>query len=96
MSMIEFANAVALTGSDQAAAATPAFYCGLVIRETAAGSALVKVYDNASAATGTLLDIVALTANQVLATVLAVPVRAANGIYIDVVSGAVEGSVRIG
>lgn len=69
-------------------------YDGLVIRETAAGTALVKLYDNASAASGTLVDIISLAANGVATSIHRV--RFQNGLFVDVVSGSVEGSVFLG
>lgn len=87
-------SAIALTGSDQAAHARANQFLGITVRETAGSTAAVRVYDNASAASGTILAVVALAANA-SQTVWFGPagVRAANGIYVDIVSGAVEGSV---
>lgn len=69
-------------------------YDGLIIRETAGATALVKLYDNPSANSGTLVDIVSLAANGVANSIRCV--RFQNGLYVDVVSGAVEGTVFLG
>ena len=88
------ATAVALTGSDQAAHARPNQFLGITVRETAGSTAAVRVYDHASAASGTILTTVALAANA-SSTLWFGPagIRAANGVYVDIVSGAVEGAV---
>lgn len=91
-----FCQAVALTGSDQVVSATPSHLMGVTVRETAGSTAAVRVYDNASAASGTILAVVALTANASQTIDFAVPVRAIAGLYVDIVSGTVEGSVRHG
>lgn len=89
-------RAIALTGSDQVAYASRAIYCGFSLRETAGSTAAVRVYDNASAASGTLLDTISLAANESAREDYAAGLQAENGIYIDIVSGTVEGSVRLG
>lgn len=89
---------VALTGSDQAVRASGCTYHGFTIRETSGVAvAVVNIYDNASAASGTLLDTISLAANEsAREDYLPQGIRAGNGIYVDVVSGAVAGSVRVG
>jgi hypothetical protein len=93
-------SAVALTGADQAVRSGACTYHGFSLRETAGATAVVRIYDGTSAA-GTLLDSVALSANESAREYYPVEdsrggIRAASGIYIDVVSGAVEGSLRVG
>jgi hypothetical protein len=88
-------GAVALTGSDQAVSAKPAIYAGFVIRETAGAVAVVRLYDNPSAASGTLIDDVALAANESAREFYPNGIWAATGIYVKIVSGAVEGSIRV-
>ncbi|GLY55216.1 hypothetical protein [Lentzea sp. NBRC 102530] len=91
------ATAIALTGSDQVVSARPAFYRGAAISETAGSTAVVRIYDNASAASGTLLATIRLAANETFDVLFdGFGVRAVSGIYVDVVSGAVEGSIRLG
>lgn len=88
--------AVALTGSDQAVRAAPCGYGGFTIRETAGSSALVRIYDNASAGSGTLLDEIGLNPSESAREYYPDTIVAQAGIYVDVVSGAVAGSVRVG
>jgi hypothetical protein len=90
-------RSTALTGSDQAVRATACWYRGFVAVETgAAATATVRVYDNASAASGTLIG----AANLAISGSVDVhcdPVWCENGIYVDVGgSGTVAGSVRVG
>ncbi|MFG3709209.1 hypothetical protein ACGF7U_31385 [Micromonospora sp. NPDC047670] len=89
------ATPVALTGAGQVIAAGPAVYRGYSISATAA--ATVRIWDHDSAASGTLLDTVAVPAGaSVSAWYGDGGLRAARGVYVEVVSGTVEGSVRIG
>jgi hypothetical protein len=86
-----------LNGADQVAAAAPAAYKGFSIRETAGATAIIRIYDNASAASGTLLDTIRLAANESAREWYGPGgIDALNGIYVDIVSGAAEGSVRVG
>lgn len=91
------ASPVALTGSDQTLAAQGnGVYAGYTVRETAGSTAVVRIYD-ALSATGTLLDSISLAANESKnAWYGHGGIRYATGVYVDIVSGAVEGSVRIG
>lgn len=90
-----YARSVALTGSDQAVLASPGVYRGVCLRETAGSTAAVRLYDNASAASGTLIGAFSLAANGSVDVVYD-GIYVTNGVYADVISGAVEGSVRIG
>jgi len=88
---------VPLTGSDQAVRVTSGIYRGMTVRETTgAAGAVLRVYDNASAATGTLLQTIALGNGESFNALHYVGIWASDGIYVDVISGAVEGSVYIG
>lgn len=88
---------VALTGSDQAVRAFQAYYRGFTIRETSgSATALVRIFDNASAASGTVLDEIALNSGESAREWYESGVWATSGIYVDVVSGAVAGSIRVG
>lgn len=92
-----FANAVALTGSDQAVATTRTFYRGFTIRETSgSASAVVTIYDHASAASGTILEEIMLNPSESSREWYETGIWASNGVYVDVVSGSVAGSVRVG
>jgi hypothetical protein len=92
------AHPVALTGSDQALRAVgPGVYRGFAIRETAGAVATIQIYDNASAATGTLLDTIRLAANESAREWYGNDgIWFQNGVYVKIVAGTVEGSVRVG
>lgn len=91
-------RATALTGADQVVSAGPALYGGFTIRETSGSAgAVVRVFDNASAAAGTVLDEIALTAGESAREYYGGGgIFAAAGIFVNVVSGTVSGSVRVG
>jgi hypothetical protein len=92
-----FANAIALTGSDQAVSATRVYYRGFTIRETSgSAAAVVVIYDHASAASGTVLEQITLNPSESTREWYETGIWASNGVYVDVVSGAVAGSVRVG
>lgn len=88
----------ASTGADQAVADAAGFYRGFTLRETTgAAPATVVIYDNASAASGTILEEITLLAGESAREWYGVPgIPTLNGIYVDVVSGAVAGSIREG
>jgi hypothetical protein len=86
---------VALTGSDQAVRATEAIYAGFTIRETSgSAAAVVVIYDNASAASGTIIEQIGLAQGESAREYYLNGIWCVNGIYVDVVSGAVAGSIR--
>lgn len=87
---------VVLTGADQAVSAVPLIYHGFALRETAGAIATVRIYNNASAAAGTLLETIQLSANESAREFYAKGIRADVGIYVKIVAGTVEGSVRVG
>jgi hypothetical protein len=93
-----YAHAVALTGSDQAVMTTAAAFRGYTVIETGGSStATVRIYDNASAASGTLIGAVNLAAGGSADLSIFGGQWCKNGIYVDVGgSGTVAGSVRIG
>lgn len=93
---MSYARSIPLTGADQAVRATASVYRGFTIRETAGAAAVVRIFDNASAASGTVLEEISLAANESARECYGAGIWAENGIYVDVVSGAVAGSVRIG
>lgn len=84
-------------GATQIVATGPGVYCGLVVRETSGGAMVLRIWDNASAASGTLLDVVVLAANARTETFTSIlPLRYTNGVFIERVSGTnYEGSVRL-
>jgi hypothetical protein len=95
------ATPVALTGNDQqvwpasGAAQAVGTYKGVTLRETAGAAAVVRIYDGTSAA-GTLLDTIALAASQSVSLDYPEGIAVRTGIYVSKVSGAFEGSVRLG
>lgn len=90
-------RSIALTGSDQAVRTAAGWYRGYTVVETGgADTATVRIYDNASAASGTLIGAANLAAGG-SADVHCDPVWCENGVYVDLGgSGTVAGSVRIG
>lgn len=78
-------NSSGLKTSDAAVLASPGWFCGVEIVTDGTNAATVIVYDNASAASGTVLfkGTVAGASNFGGAT-YDIPVRAPNGIYVDV------------
>lgn len=89
------ANAVSVTATG-AVSAAPCSLRGASIRDTSGATNTIRLYDNASAASGTILLTVQLAANASIPP-LSIPngIRAVNGIYLSA-SGAVEGSVWVG
>lgn len=80
--------------SDVQVAATGIFaISGFLISETAGATAVVKVYD-ALTATGNPIIRVNLAANETAGANFIPPIRINVGVYIDIVSGAVEGNLR--
>jgi hypothetical protein len=92
-----FDVAVALTGgASQIVRNGPTIYKGIIVRDTGAGC-LIRVWDNASAASGTIIDIVNLGAAGVSPTPNNINLWCQNGVFIERVSGTTyEGSVRLG
>ena len=91
------ARSIALTGADQAVRTGPGIFRGYTVVETGGASpATVRIYDHASAASGTLIGAVNLPAGG-SADVHCDGVWCENGIYVDTGgAGTVAGSVRIG
>lgn len=79
---------------------TAGTYYGLSVRDTASSGAVIRVWDNASAASGTLLETVKVAASSSFNIQYNVEdnsggIRAVNGIYFELVSGTIEGSIRV-
>ncbi len=90
------ATATAVTGSG-VVLASAGTYRGFTLRETSGtAGAVVRIYDNASAASGTLLDEIALNPSESAREWYESGIAAVNGVYVKIVSGAVAGSVRLG
>jgi hypothetical protein len=93
--MDEVVLPVQLTASDQQVAAGRTKYWGMVVRETAGSTAVVRVYDGTSAA-GILIDTVALAALDEGPTAIHIGIQCMTGVFVDIVSGTVEGAIFIG
>lgn len=79
-----------------ALSATSVTFCGYSLRETAGSAAVVRVWDNASAASGTLLATIGLAASASETKYFGEEgIRAENGVFLQTVSGAVEGCVYV-
>ena len=89
------AIAVAVTG-DAVISAHRTTFVGLSVRNATGAANTVSLYDNASAASGTVIAVVDLVATVGHAWI-AVPcgVRCENGLYLDS-TGAITGSVWVG
>jgi hypothetical protein len=92
--MSNFVTPVPLTGADQTVATGPSFYAGICVRETAGAAAQLRIFDN-TANSGTLLDTIALVANESLSLDYPRARRAGLGIRVDILAGTVEGSVMV-
>lgn len=89
-----FAFPTKISGSSQALITTPVNLRGVTIGETGGAVAAVRLWDNASAASGTLVATVRLAANTSQTVMFPGDgIRCVKGLYVEVVAGAVEGSV---
>jgi hypothetical protein len=87
-----------VAGASQVIRGARTRYKGIVVRETAGTGAVLRIWDNASAASGTLIDVIVIGANAVVSIYLPDDgIVAEKGIYIERVSGTTyEGSIRLG
>lgn len=83
---------VAGTGAVRPAASV---YRGYSLRATGGAAATVRIWDNPAAAAGPLLDTIALAVDESKQAFYDTGIDARTGVYVEVVDGAVEGSVRI-
>ncbi len=84
-----------ISGSSQALINAACTYRGFSVKETSGtATASLILYDNASAASGPILDEITLLANESAREFYEPGITARAGIYVSVVSGAVAGSVR--
>lgn len=92
------AQSVPISGASQALITAAVRYNGFSLCETSGtASAKVRLWDNAAAAAGSLLDVVTLTAGESAREHYPDSgIEAASGIFVQVVSGAVEGAIRVG
>jgi hypothetical protein len=75
----------------------PGGYAGVALHVTGAAAAKVRLWDGTSAA-GTIIDSIELAASGVdswASFVLNGAVRFATGLFVEIVSGGVEGSIRL-
>jgi len=71
-------------------------YHGYALRDSGGAGAVVRIWDSPSAASGTILDTINLAAGESAAPFYEKGIEAQTGIFVQVVSGTVEGSIRIG
>lgn len=92
------ASSIALTGANQVIRADASVFSGFAVRETGgAAGATVRIWDHASAATGTLLEVIRLAPNESAREHYGDGgIWATKGIFVELVAGAVEGAVRVG
>jgi cyanophycinase-like exopeptidase len=84
-------------GATQIVSANRTRYKGIVVKETSAGAAVLEVYDSASAASGTLVDIITLASGGTANLFYPDGIDCQFGIVIKRVSGTnYDGSVRVG
>lgn len=91
---------VALTGTASQAVlgSGPGYFGGISLHVLNAAAAKVRVWDNPSAASGTIVGSYELTASGVGSSIDLVFERAKrvlSGLYVELVSGQVEGSVLV-
>jgi hypothetical protein len=77
-------------------ATTAKRYAGFSVRETAGSTATVRVWDSATGATGAVMEEIALVAYESAREYYPAGITTSGqtGIYVEVVSGTVTGSIR--
>lgn len=93
-------NSKDISSGSQVIHSDPATYYGLTVRNTGATAGVIRVWDNASAASGILLETVAVAAGVSFNIQYNVEdatggIRAKSGVYFELVSGTFEGSIRV-
>lgn len=84
-----------ISGSSQVISNTACTYRGFTLKETTGSAvAAVTLYDNASAASGTILDVITFAAGESAREFYDPGIQAVHGVYLSVVAGAVAGGVR--
>lgn len=85
--MAQASRSTSLTASGALLAIPEGEYVGYVVTTvTATGS--IRVFDNASAASGTIIDLIPAATAAGASRNLAVPIRVKNGIYVEFNGGA--------
>lgn len=83
-----------MTGSDQSIKTGLGYLVGYSVRETTgAARAVLRLLDGTSTS-GELLETISLAEGESASDTYSFPIKVTSGIYVDVVSGAVEGAVR--
>lgn len=84
-----------VSGSSQVISNAACTYRGFSLKETTgSATAAVTIYDNASAASGTVLDVITLAAGESAREFYDAGLTAIHGLYVSIVAGAVAGGVR--
>lgn len=83
-----------ISGSSQVLINSACTYRGFSLKETAGASAAVTLWDNASAASGPILEVITLAANESARELYESGMPAFHGVYVQIVSGSVAGIVR--
>jgi hypothetical protein len=91
-----YVRPVALSGADQAVLTGPGVYRGFTIREAAGSTAVVRLFDNDDVGTGTCVEEISLAANESAREFYEAGIWVSEGLWVEIVSGTVTGSVRIG
>lgn len=83
--------------ADTVISVIPLIYMGFTWRETAGATAVIRIWDSPTSDTtgDVLLDTISLAANESAREYYAEGIRAQKGIWVDVVSGSVEGGIRV-
>lgn len=81
--MSNIATRATSTAVDVAIQAHDGEYCGYVVT-TAMSANASFVYDNASAASGTIIDVIPASSAVGAKSGLLIPIRVKNGIYVDI------------
>lgn len=85
-----------ISGSSQALETSEVTYYGFTFRETAGATAVVRIRSG-GVITGDILETVSLAASESTSDLLAPQgLRCPGGLYVEIVSGTVEGAVRLG
>jgi hypothetical protein len=86
-------NQLSFSGSGFLVQRPGKYYGFSVAEESGSAGAKIKIYDSSSAS-GKILDVVTLAANESAREFYSIDVQVDTGIYVQVVSGSVAGSVR--
>lgn len=70
-------------------------YAGATMRETGTAAAVVRLWDNASAASGTLIAVFGCGLSGAVVHNTPITVAFMKGIFVEVVSGVVEGAIYL-